>query len=358
MLQSVSEAISEINKVLILGCPERENSLVMLLTQLGKPKINYCSLSLAPPLPNKYEGSMASSNSLMDGQESDRHFFNLNQNDMLELESLLLAPRRIISETIQAIAPIDRRTFLKEIKENLPMEQAMANQGLAYDEIKLLVMFVDQYKLSAQLRYDAYLTQFTQALALRLEESPIKNTLSKRIFDTLKDALQQRFTSRYNQAYIYPHQMYAPSFKAFVTQSTQNIIEYLEKTNANKKDAKLLAAEALRDTLVFLSKAFFDAPYTAETRERFIQNANQAVTKAEDTLKMHRGWFGFSQIFRGFIGCLATISVIPAIVVACSSGYKKTFFQASPMPDSQQLLGRFQNELNNEFKKVDFVSLQ
>ena len=87
--------------------------------------------------------------------------------------------------------------------------------------------------------------------------------------------------------------------------------------------------------------------------ERFKQQCVGAIEAAEPEFKKHRGWHKISLILRSILGVLATITVIPAIVVAVATkqGYLNTFFK-TPKTDSEEKLASAKQGLKHIFSKT------
>lgn len=71
----------------------------------------------------------------------------------------------------------------------------------------------------------------------------------------------------------------------------------------------------------------------------------QCVEQVKPEFKNHRGWHQLHAIFRGFLGVLAALTIIPAGIVALTGhGYQQTFFE-TPETNSARELVRFEKQL-------------
>jgi hypothetical protein len=107
------------------------------------------------------------------------------------------------------------------------------------------------------------------------------------------------------------------------------------------------AAQAARTLARDLSKAqedFFISP-SVEAFPIFKDQCMRAITQAHQPLAAHRGtWHQLHPLIKGFLGVLATLTMIPALIIAAKSqhGYVHTFFNTPPTDSSKSL---------EEFKK-------
>lgn len=116
------------------------------------------------------------------------------------------------------------------------------------------------------------------------------------------------------------------------------IIENLRiKNHRNPKyDSVFDAAQRLNHRLS-AGKYFFSSP-TPEIFKYFTQQTKCAISEAEKSFSEHRGvWHKLHPILRGILGVLATLSLIPALIVAVGTkqGYVNTFF-ATPKTETMQ----------------------
>lgn len=106
--------------------------------------------------------------------------------------------------------------------------------------------------------------------------------------------------------------------------------------------------DLLNKELAKAANKFFFQELTAESLQTFHYECTQAIKKATPTLAEHRGWFDYSIVFRAIIGVIATLTVIPALVVlvVSPSRYADTFFASknSIQTDSIKKLHQFEEE--------------
>ncbi|WP_367606182.1 hypothetical protein [Legionella sp. W05-934-2] len=96
------------------------------------------------------------------------------------------------------------------------------------------------------------------------------------------------------------------------------------------------------------AKTTFEKNLTQDGLQQFKQECTDAITGARDEFAKHRGvWHNLHPIIKGIIGVLATITVIPAVLVAISKqGYVDTFFR-TPKTKSAEALDTFEENLDN-----------
>ncbi|KTD64578.1 hypothetical protein [Legionella shakespearei] len=93
--------------------------------------------------------------------------------------------------------------------------------------------------------------------------------------------------------------------------------------------------------------------------EKFVTDCNTILNSDEaNTLKNHPGvWFNINPIIRGLIGVLATILVIPALIVAATSthGYTGTFF-TTPKSTVEVALDNMKATLDEKIDEVKAIA--
>ena len=113
-------------------------------------------------------------------------------------------------------------------------------------------------------------------------------------------------------------------------------------------------ATALRCALDGAANTFFaENPREQAHIEHFRQVVHGAIDAAMPVFAQHRGWGDWNVILRGFLGVLAMLAIIPAVVVACKAkqSFGATFF-GSYCTDSAQKLNKFAAEFDNYFDLV------
>lgn len=133
-------------------------------------------------------------------------------------------------------------------------------------------------------------------------------------------------------------------FKTLKTK-TNEIIEK-SSTDSEYENAKL-AAIILNNALDDARSDYFKSRLSDP--KVFYKACNLAIKNAELEFKTHRGWHQLNPIFRGFLGILSTITVVPALIVSSVTkhGYLGTFFK-TPRTDSSEKLAQFQKDLEKE----------
>lgn len=101
------------------------------------------------------------------------------------------------------------------------------------------------------------------------------------------------------------------------------------------------AAQTLYTQLKTAANDFFPNQPTQEQVDLFKHTCMKAITTAEDKFGTHRGWGSIHPILRGIVGVLATLLIIPALVIKFKTkpGYTGTFFTKPPTDSADQLDG-------------------
>ena len=110
------------------------------------------------------------------------------------------------------------------------------------------------------------------------------------------------------------------------------------------------AAGALKCALKNAGNDFFSGVIS---QVEFKDTCTNAIRIAEEEFKQHRGvWYQIHPFLRGILGLIATITVIPAIVVVfgTSQGYVNTFF-CTPKSNAHEELERFEENLNTFYQQ-------
>lgn len=120
-----------------------------------------------------------------------------------------------------------------------------------------------------------------------------------------------------------------------------------DTTNPNLKYATAVeSVYNLIGNLEDYSEAFFTKP-TPERFAEFKSKCNEAFASTAAELKQHRGvWDQLSPILKGFIGVLATLTVVPALIISLATkrGYVDTFF-TTPAPVSANTLAEIESDM-------------
>ncbi|HHL3493393.1 TPA: Dot/Icm T4SS effector AnkF/LegA14/Ceg31 [Legionella pneumophila] len=130
----------------------------------------------------------------------------------------------------------------------------------------------------------------------------------------------------------------------------------------SKKYGSLHAATNVMQGLINdLSKVrndFFMNEITPQAFQKFERKCRKVLEEAKPVLSTHRGWHGYPDFVRRIIGVIATIAVIPALVVHFSStkGYVGVFFSSKEniKTDSSEKMDEFTNNL--ETLKTEIVN--
>ncbi|WP_298622716.1 hypothetical protein [uncultured Legionella sp.] len=117
------------------------------------------------------------------------------------------------------------------------------------------------------------------------------------------------------------------------------------------------AAKTLNNALDAAKEAFFKAP-NAQSFAIFKQEVDQAIDDASTEFSHHRGaWHSLHPVLKGILGVLATLSIIPALIVATSRhGYVDTFFNTPPT-DAEKQLQHFKKQLDGDDGSFEELNL-
>lgn len=235
-----------------------------------------------------------------------------------------MAGRRVSS------TPLQRRT----ITVTLPEYES--------SEIKEILLKKGVEEFDAKYMVDVYQERRQFAIKQRLTPAPNFRDLMRLADDHI---LEHSKSSTIKPAPI-PDQASADQllikfledFKAFQIQIQTKGKRY----NKLKKkiDATIEFIENNREKLVHSNK---------ETRDEAIVQCQYKLGQLDTEIQKHRGFGRLHLFIRSFLGFLAGILVLPALVVSClsSSGYQKTFF-GNPLPASSP---KYQ-ALQEQFKQI------
>lgn len=142
-------------------------------------------------------------------------------------------------------------------------------------------------------------------------------------------------------------------YNDYVTQfkrKTQQLIDKGTKEHIHYNPAYTRVGDIAKTFNTRLDKAgeiFFRNP-SAESLKGFKQNVENAIRDASEEFKKHRGvWHTLHPLIKGILGVLATLTVIPALIVATTAqGYTHTFFKTPPT-DTEKQMQRFEEQLNS-----------
>lgn len=109
------------------------------------------------------------------------------------------------------------------------------------------------------------------------------------------------------------------------------------RTNSNYQEAAF-AAKLLRDNLTLRKTTFYRNP-TASSLNDFKIACAKDIEKAQLIFKKHRGWHQIDPLLRKFLGVLALMTLIPAVIVSLTTkhGYRGTFFETPETDTANQV---------------------
>jgi hypothetical protein len=150
--------------------------------------------------------------------------------------------------------------------------------------------------------------------------------------------LQSQETSRLQaelkQAQLQFKQKYLP----LLAQLAQEI-EKKYKLESDKYQKVRASIQLLESSLDTHCSNFFAKPATALSFKTFQTSCVAAIDKAELECKNHRQlWHQLDPIFKAILGLVATLMIIPALVVASIFGYGNTFFNTPQTASAKALL--------------------
>nr|HAT9779120.1 Dot/Icm T4SS effector AnkF/LegA14/Ceg31 [Legionella pneumophila subsp. pneumophila] len=192
----------------------------------------------------------------------------------------------------------------------------------------------------------AHLTQAINNGDLKLIALFLKYCPHLEKFFTQEDQLRAK--QRHNQQMLRSQIMpYQNSFNKLLDE-LQRKAELLNKKYGTLHEATNVM-QALINDLSTVGNDFFMDDITPQSFQKFERKCKQVLEEASPVLSTHRGWHGYPDFVRRFIGVIATLAVIPALVVHFSSakGYVGVFFSGKEniKTDSSEKMGEFANNL-------------
>jgi hypothetical protein len=123
---------------------------------------------------------------------------------------------------------------------------------------------------------------------------------------------------------------------------TDELIKKGSKQSKHFIDYQKVGKKALK-----LNKQLDAAATETITLEEFKQKCQTIIATAKPEFASHRGWHQVNSTLRKFLGFLAIVTVVPAIVVELSTrhGYLGTFFE-SPKTDALEKIESFMENIN------------
>ena len=129
------------------------------------------------------------------------------------------------------------------------------------------------------------------------------------------------------------------TIKDSLTEKAQRNDKYTNVSNSINTLYKVLNDEMI---------AFFNNPMKAQYQQCHAR-CTEAMNNAIEISAQHRGWHGVNPIIKGIIGILATIAVLPALVVAFQSkhGYMGSFF-TTPETITSKKVGKIKKQFTQQ----------
>lgn len=137
-------------------------------------------------------------------------------------------------------------------------------------------------------------------------------------------------------------------------EAISNVLQ-VKKLEDNSYTSVAKAAEDLYQDLCTAGAVFFQHEPTAITFETFKNSCNALITDAKDQFDQHRSvWNQIWPLVRGILGVIATLLVLPGLVVAATSkqSYRDTFF-ATPETESSKKLAVVKGELEGQEQAIE-----
>ncbi len=136
-------------------------------------------------------------------------------------------------------------------------------------------------------------------------------------------------------------------FRIILSMLQRKAVE-LEQASSEDDRKAVNCIDLLNKELAKAANKFFFHELTPESLHAFQGECTRAIKKATPTLAEHRGWFEYSRVIRVILGIVATLTVIPALVVLVASPtrYTDTFFASKDyiQTDSIKKLNQFEDE--------------
>ncbi|MFO9136014.1 Dot/Icm T4SS effector AnkF/LegA14/Ceg31 [Legionella pneumophila serogroup 1] len=207
------------------------------------------------------------------------------------------------------------------------------------DHFKANIAYKDQFN-------KAHLTQAINNGDLKLIALFLKYCPHLEKFFTQEEQLRAK--QRHNQQMLRSQIMpYQNSFNKLLDE-LQRKAELLNKKYGTLHEATNVM-QALINDLSTVGNDFFMDDITPQSFQKFERKCKQVLEEASPVLSTHRGWHGYPDFVRRIIGVIATLAVIPALVVHFSSakGYVGVFFSGKEniKTDSSEKMGEFANNL-------------
>jgi small GTP-binding protein len=121
-----------------------------------------------------------------------------------------------------------------------------------------------------------------------------------------------------------------------INEKIQKLIRKYEHKNDENADKIKHAALKLSEQLLNSKDRYLASEIDLDTLK---QECKAAIEVARPVFKDHRGWHKINVVLRGFLGALATLTVLPALIVACGTktGYVGTFFSTPKTASEKEL---------------------
>lgn len=265
---------------------------------------------------------------------------------------------------------VDRDTGLPSTNYEKDNEHAAIFHGFNDETEELEMTYWDQHKKTTMKDF------YDSSRVLLKQRNPeyyvnIKHKDKKKKYDLYHDQTGQFFPmgSNYRKSLV-PTENSGFRFKLFVIkqpefqkifEARQRLLNFLKVTKLftelKIKTDELINnkyhSQDLSKTAVHLNAQLEDAKKQffidgSINLNKFKQKCNAAIKDAEPEFKKHDGWLQIDSSLRKILGVLATLTVIPAIVVAVGvkQGYLGTFFK-TPKTDIEEQLELVKQNLNN-----------
>jgi hypothetical protein len=118
------------------------------------------------------------------------------------------------------------------------------------------------------------------------------------------------------------------SFDKLLVQLNQIKINLTKKERHNHNYRLVIGSViTLYTTLAEKRKMLTDSSFTADDFQTFRNQCITAIGECKMQASRHRGWHRVDPIIRAFLGVLAALTVIPALIMETTCGYRHAFFQ-------------------------------
>ncbi len=222
----------------------------------------------------------------------------------------------------------------QEVKKTLQeIEKLSSAKSDQKSHTLYLRAYMHQHGLGGQPNYPEAIRLYEEAI--KLGHASARNSLAS-LQNQLEENKRKNEQKQRLSAALAPYEI---EFNNLIKQLTVIKDELHEKAkNDSNYDTVGYFVFVLHDGLLGKMGEFFANPTALEfqqCQEYCAEIINDAVVQSAK----HRGWHAVDPILRGFLGVLAAIAVLPALIVEATTkhGYMQTFFGQPPTSTSEKV---------------------